>query len=204
MRGGGDLGRAISEPRPFDLAGAPRDPASGDHPRPLRPIQAELMAAGGAALLLVSLLFLKWFGIGGAVGRFAPRVDTTGSEGAWHTLTLLRWLALVAIVVAFLPLLVRPAGRWLGLPRRTNAAVATLGALTMLLLGYRVLIDLPDPSHVVDQKAGAILGLLGALLIGIGGLESMRAHTTHAKARRGRARSRRSSVPPGEIARAPI
>lgn len=172
-----------------------------DDPRPLHPLEAELIAAAGAILLLVSLLFLKWFGLGGAVGRFAPRAAATGSVGAWHTLGWLRWLALLAIAVALSPLLVRPAERWLGLPRRTNAAVAALGGLTALLLSYRVLIDLPDPSRVVDQKAGAILGLVGALLIAVGGLESMRAHVTPARARRKRTRSRRASVPPGHIAR---
>jgi hypothetical protein len=159
------------------------------------------MAAAGAIVLLGSLLFLKWFGLGGAVGSFAPRAATTGSEGAWHTLTLLRWLALVAIVVALAPILVRPARRWLGLPRRMNAAITALGAVTTLLLAYRVLIDLPDPNHVVDQKAGAILGLLGALLIVVGGVESMRAQAVHSPGRSGRRGSRRARGLAAEIAR---
>ena len=173
----------------------------GEEPRALRPLQAELLAAAGAGVLLVSLLFLKWFGLGGAVGRFAPRAAATGSEGAWHTLTLLRWPALLAAVLALLPLLARPAGRWVGLPRRTPAAVAALGAATTLLLSYRVLIDLPDPNHVVDQKAGAILGLLGALLIVVGGVESMRAQAVHARAQRTRRQSRRARGLAAEIAR---
>jgi len=154
VREDADLARGIRDPRPFDHVAAVSDPGSADDPRALRPLQAELMAAAGAIVLLGSLLFLKWFGLGGAVGSFAPRAATTGSEGAWHTLTLLRWLALVAIVVALAPILVRPARRWLGLPRRMNAAITALGAVTTLLLAYRVLIDLPDPNHVVDQKAG--------------------------------------------------
>jgi len=99
------------------------------------------------------------------------------------------------------PLLSRPAHRWLGLPKRTNEAVAVLGGLTAVMLGYRVLIDLPDPSRVVDQQAGAILGLLGALVIALGGLESTRAHAARARAREVRTRTRRDSVPPGEFAR---
>jgi hypothetical protein len=199
---GGDLGRGIDGPRLFDLADAGSEAAPRGDPRPLRPLQAELIAAAGAILLLVSLLFLKWFGLGGPVGPFAPRAVTTGSEGAWHTLTLLRWPALLASAVALLPVLVRPAQRWLGLPRRTHLAVAALGSLTALLLGYRVLIDLPDPSRVVDQKAGAVLGLAGALLIAIGGLESMRADPRQVRARRARSARRRQRVPPGQIVRA--
>jgi hypothetical protein len=172
-----------------------------DDSRPLHPLQAELIAAGGAVLLLVSLLFLKWFGLGGAVGRFAPRAAATGSEGAWHTLTLLRWLALLTIVVALLPLLMRVGQRWIGPSRRTTAAVAALGGVTMLLLGYRVLIDLPDPQHVVDQKAGAILALLGALLILVGGVEGMGTQAEPSPRRRARRRSRRPRGVAGQIVR---
>jgi hypothetical protein len=178
---------------------------SGSEPfegaRPLHPLQAELIAAAGAVLLVVSLLFLKWFGVGGEVGRFAPRAVATGSEGAWHTLTVLRWLVLLTSVVAVLPLVVRSAQRWLGLPRRTPTAVAALGGITLLLVGYRVLIDLPDPNRVVDQKAGAILGLLSALLIVIGGVESMRTQAVPSPPHRARGRSRRARGVAGEIAR---
>jgi hypothetical protein len=201
----GDVAASPARParsRPFDLAAHVSDPAPAGHPRALDPRQAELIAAAGAVVLVVSLLFLPWFGTAVATGRFASRAVTPGSEGAWHTLPLLRWLVLVAVVVAVLPLIIRPASRWLGLPRRTSAAIAALGGLTALLLGFRVLIDLPDPSRVVDQQVGAILGLLGALAIALGGLELMRAHAAErARARQARTRTRRTSVPPGELAR---
>jgi hypothetical protein len=183
------------------LADPASDPGPDDEPRPLHALQAELIATTGAILLLVSLLFFKWFGVGGPVGRFAPRAVATGSEGAWHTLTALRWLALLTIVVALVPLPARSARRWFDRPRGTNAAVAALGGVTALLLGYRVLVDLPDSHRVVDQKAGAIIGLLGALLIAVGGLESMRAHPTQVEGRGARTRSRGPSAPPGRIAR---
>jgi hypothetical protein len=182
-------------------AGTDLDRAADQGPRPLHPLQAELIEAAGASLLLVALLFLKWFGVGGAVGRFAPRAAAAGSEGAWHTLTVLRWPALLAAGLALLPVFVRPVRRWVGLPRRTHTAVAVLGAVTTLLIGYRVLIDLPDPNRVVDQKAGAILGLLGALLIVIGGVESMRAQTVHSSVGRRGSRSRRARGLAAEIAR---
>jgi hypothetical protein len=198
-------GRGVIESRPFDLAAVASEPehptGAGASVRPLHPLQAELIAAAGAVLLLVSLLLLPGFGVAGRVGRFAPRAATIGSEGAWHTLTVLRWPALLTVAVALMPLLARPAQRWLGLPRRTHEIVAALGGLTALLLAYRVLIQLPDPSRVVDQQAGAILGLLGALVIALGGLESIRAHAAPARARRA-TRVRHASSPPGELARA--
>jgi hypothetical protein len=44
----------------------------------------------------------------------------------------------------------------------------------MVLLGYRVLINPPNPHAIVDVKIGAYLGLLAALGIAVGGLESWR------------------------------
>lgn len=54
--------------------------------------------------------------------------------------------------------------------------MTALGALTSALLIYRVLIALPAATEVIDQKLGAILGLLCALGIALGGWESMREH----------------------------
>jgi hypothetical protein len=50
-----------------------------------------------------------------------------------------------------------------------------LGTVTAAALVYRVLVALPAPAQVVDQKLGAFLGLLCALGIAYGGLESRRA-----------------------------
>lgn len=194
-------GEPVDRPRPLGVAAGSGQPDPVDHPGSLNLFHAELIAGAGAGLLLVSLLLLPWFGVDRGGSRFPPRAATTGTEGGWHSLILLRWPLLFAIVVALLPLLVRPAQRWLGLPRRTNATVAALGGLTALLLAYRVLIDLPDPSRVVDQQVGAILGLVGALMITLGGLESMRAQAARARARQLRTRPRRTGGSPGELAR---
>lgn len=194
----------LSDPvarRPFDFEAVISDPEPRVDARALHPFQAELIAAGGAALLLVSLLFLKWFGVGGVVGRFAPRVAATGSEGAWHALTMLRWLILLTVVVALLPLMVRLAQRWLGVPRRIHGAVAALGGATALLLIYRVLIDLPDPSRVVDQKVGAILGVVSAFVVAVGGVESLRGHAMPSAPDPAPARSHRDRGVAREIAR---
>ena len=53
-------------------------------------------------------------------------------------------------------------------------AVALLGSLTAVLLTWRVLIDLPSPSDVVDQKLGAVAGLVCAYGIAVGGFEAIR------------------------------
>jgi hypothetical protein len=55
----------------------------------------------------------------------------------------------------------------------TGALTAALGGLSTVLLIYRVLINLPGPDEVVDQKLGAILGLLCAVGIALGGSRSL-------------------------------
>ena len=45
--------------------------------------------------------------------------------------------------------------------------------MTALLLIYRVLIALPAADRITDQKLGAVLGVVCALGIALGGRESM-------------------------------
>ena len=62
-----------------------------------------------------------------------------------------------------------------------------LGCLTAALLAYRVLIDPPMPTEIVDQKLGAYPGLLCAIGIAVGGYESV-----HDQRKSGRTVVRRS------------
>ena len=59
-----------------------------------------------------------------------------------------------------------------GVKTDTSAVVTAFGVLSSVLLVYRVLIVLPSGA-VIEQKLGAVLGLLCALGIVVGGLESI-------------------------------
>lgn len=150
--------------------------------RRLAKVDGELIAAL-SALVLGALMFLaQWYGNAGVPGTFAPRSGSSRPENAWHALTTLRWLMLAAIVTALALLALRLLGRG---PRvRANLAlmVAALAALTSVLLIYRVLLAPPSPAHVVDQKLGALAGLLAALGIALGGYQA--SHETRTSARR--------------------
>ena len=63
-----------------------------------------------------------------------------------------------------------PRNERMGRGPNTSWVLVTLGSLTSALLLYRVLIDLPQASRVIDQKLGAFLGLVCALGIALGGL----------------------------------
>lgn len=138
--------------------------------------RGELVSATSAVLLLVTMFALAWYGADGIPGRTSRLVY---AEDAWHGLALVRWLMLLTIAVAIGSLPVRLARRTDGARTETGLAVTILGTVTAAVLIYRVLIVLPSPAQVVDQKLGAFLGLLFALGIGYGGLESLREARGH-------------------------
>jgi hypothetical protein len=135
--------------------------------------------------LLVSMFFLKWFGLGGAVpsdlsGAVGSRLHVA-TQNAWHALTILRWLMLASVVAALALTLLQATRRSPAVPVSLSVIVTVLGSLTSILLIYRVLINLPGNVKFIDQKVGALLGLVSALGIALGGFESMRAEGVSAK-----------------------
>ena len=140
----------------------------------IRPVQGgEFVSACSAAVLLVLMFAVKWYGVDQSPGRVNGAERTT-AEDAWHGLTLLRWLMLLTIAAAIGSLILHLSQRSHGASTDTNATVTILGALTAALLTYRVLISLPSPASVVDQKLGAYLGLLSAFGVALGGYHALR------------------------------
>ena len=153
-----------------------------------RPGRGELISAASAATLLALMFGAAWFGVAGVPGRSATRAAIATSENAWDALTAVRWLMLVTIAVTVGSLAVRLTQRRHGAQTDVSLLVTLLGALTAVLVTYRVLISLPAASEVVDQKLGAVLGVFAALGIAFGGFESLREE--RARARRAGQRSR--------------
>jgi cytochrome b561 len=157
-------------------------PAAG--PRPPRLRRGELISAAGALVLLPLMFALKWFGLEVTPGPSAERSAISSAENAWHGLADLRWLMLITIAAAVGAVLLHVSQRSHGSKTDTSGVVAILGTVTAALLAYRVLIDLPSPNQVVDQKIGAYLGLLAAVTIALGGWESMGEERLREKFRR--------------------
>jgi hypothetical protein len=157
------------------MARAPADPrAALTH--------GELIAAASATLLLVLMFATQWYGVAGVPGSSAHAQAVTGQD-AWTALTVIRWLLLVTIVLAWAAVAVHLLRASRSVIALVRLAVAGLGSLTALLLTYRVLIDLPSPSDVVDQKLGALLGVLCTYGIAVGGFESIREQRARARRR---------------------
>ena len=126
-------------------------------------------------LLLAFMFAFEWYGVDGIPGRSAVGSAVVSAEDAWNGLSVIRWLMMLTVAAALgsLAIHVRPVSRQLVAGSRL--AVLVLGTWTFVLVAYRVLIELPTPDRVVDQKLGAFLGVISALAIALGGYESVRA-----------------------------
>lgn len=154
-----------------------------------------MISAASALVLLPIMFLLEWFGTVGLPRSRRSGLET--AENAWRVLTYTRWLMLLAAAVALGSVVLHASQRSHGARTDTSVVVAALGTVTAAMLAYRVLINLPDPSSVVDIKIGAYLGLLAAIGITLGGYDSIReerARGGHA-ARRPRRRNRLASRP---------
>ena len=136
--------------------------------------RGDLLAAGGAVLLLVFMFAFAWYGVDGIPGRSAVGSAVASAEDAWHGLSVVRWLMMLTITAAIgsVAIHVRPAARQVVAASRLT--VLALGTVSFTLIAYRVLIAMPTPDRVVDQKLGAFLGAIWALTIALGGYDAVR------------------------------
>jgi hypothetical protein len=136
--------------------------------------RGEVVSALFALLLLIAMFALAWYGVDLLPGRPGSPTSAVVSENAWNGLAGVRWLMLITILVAFACVGIHAAGP----PRQSVAALRlallALSTVTAALVIVRVLIDLPSSDRVVDQKLGAIVGLLAALGMVYGAFQAVR------------------------------
>ena len=175
---------------------APADATAAVRTRGVREDRGELISAMSAFVLLVLMFAFAWYGTAGVPGR-SVQAAGSGSETGWEGLHVIRWVVLATAVLALGTAVLHRTQRGHGTRTDASTAITLLGALTSVLLGYRVLIALPSSSTVVDQKLGAVLGLLCALGIAFGGFETMRAERARARRAAQRTRRQRHGARPG-------
>ncbi len=169
---------------------------AGPPTRPPRIRVGALVSATSALALLVIMFAMEWYGVAGVPDPSAVRPAVSTAENGWHGLTVTRWVLLATIVASIGAVVLHASQRAHGNKTDTSLIVAALGALSAVLLIYRVLIVLPAPTRVIDQKLGAFLGLLCALGIAWGGYEAIREQRARVRATgSGGARRRRPHLP---------
>ena len=134
--------------------------------------QGEKIAAGSAIALFI-VMFFPWFGAPEAIEELAGAAGVdTGSANAWDALELIRFVLLAAILVAVGAAFAKASESRVDFPLST--IVTVLGALSTLLLLYRIL----DPPDEASRKIGVFLGVVLAALLTYGGWLAMQEEGT--------------------------
>jgi hypothetical protein len=145
--------------------------------------RSDQIAGGGAIAFFIFLFIFKWYGVSTNISSVAG-VNLNVSENGWHSFTNSRSMWLLTILVALASVLLVATQRKLELPLGPGVAVAALGALSTVLIFYRI-VHHPTasasfgPYHAsAGIKAGIWLGLIAAAAVTYGGYLQMQAEGT--------------------------
>lgn len=126
--------------------------------------------AGVSAVLLFIFMFLDWFSVSVSNGFVS-----VAAGNAWDWLDVIPIILLIAIVAAVGVAVVRLTDAVFEPAISMNAVVAVLGAISFLLILYRI-ISPPDSGFSeidVSPAVGIFLGLIAAAGIAYGGYRAM-------------------------------
>jgi hypothetical protein len=127
--------------------------------------------AGVSGVLLFIFMFFDWFTASVSTGFFTASVG--GS--AWDAMEVIPILLMIGIVAAVGVAVVRLTDAVFEPTISMNAVVSVLGAISFLLILYRI-ISPPDSGFEgvsIDPAVGAFLGLIAAAGIAFGGYRAM-------------------------------
>jgi hypothetical protein len=126
--------------------------------------------AGASAVLLFIFMFFDWFSADVEGGLISVDVGN-----AWDTLDLIPIILMVAIIAAVAVAIIRLTDALFEPPISMNAVVAILGAISVLLILYRI-INPPDsgvPTVDIGPALGIFLSLIAAAGLTYGGYRAM-------------------------------
>jgi hypothetical protein len=157
----------------------------------------ELIAAIGGLVLLISLLFLDWYGVEGSIdigfGDFDVTAGASAEFNAWDGQgflgTLANLVVLAAGVAAVGLAVLTASSRTVALPVAASALTAALGFAAVVMVLGRMLFQ-PGEGEFVDLKFGIYLALISAVVVAYGGWRSMQEEGTSFEEARDQLQSR--------------
>jgi hypothetical protein len=141
---------------------------------PSRLRRGEVIVAASSLLLAVFMFALPWYGLSSPLGKAAGELGVSTSLNGWHGLAHTHWLLVLTILVGLALVYLQATRPAPALPVSLSVIVTVLGLLTVLVLIYKVLINVPGANALIEAKVGAYLGLASAVAVTYGGYESIR------------------------------
>jgi hypothetical protein len=140
--------------------------------------RADRIVGGGTIALFILMFFFKWFGVNvsGIANTYLHLAGVSTSADAWHTMSGIRWILLLTVIVGVALVVLVGSERKLELPISLSVIVAGLGALATILVFYRVIISHPNSGE--SAKIGAYLGIVACAAITYGGYLAMQSEGT--------------------------
>ena len=137
--------------------------------------RGDVIAGGGALVLLLDLFVLDWYGVKSPFTQTASLLPgATTTWNGWQGLQHLRWLVLVTVLLGFALVLFQAIERAPAIPIGVGVVLTVVGLLNLIALLYRVLVNQPGADDFVTQQAGAFVGLVAAAAIVAGAYLSLR------------------------------
>jgi hypothetical protein len=134
----------------------------------------EWIAGGGAVVLAVALFLLPWYGVKSPYAQAAASLGHPTSFTGWNSLSHVRWLVLITIIVGLGLVWLQGARRSPAWPATFSVIETVFALLCSLALIYRVLISIPGSDSMLEPRAGAYIGLAAVLAMLYAGYASMR------------------------------
>lgn len=132
---------------------------------------SERLAGAGGLVLLIGL-FLKWYGIGGTISVNGVDIHNpyTTSFSGWHSVSVGRWIFLIAALLAIALALAKANGQTLNIPITPSVLLAGLGGISAVWILLRLLFH---PADHLSVKFGLFVALVGAGLLTFGAYQAM-------------------------------
>jgi hypothetical protein len=133
--------------------------------------------AGASAILLFIFMFFDWYSVDVEGGLISFDVGS-----AWDAFSYTDWFLMLTIIVAVAVVVIRLSDALIEPPVSLNAVAAVLGAISVLLILYRIIDPPGDTSGVsgveINPAIGIFLGLIAAAGIAYGGYRAMQEEGT--------------------------
>jgi hypothetical protein len=141
--------------------------------------RSDQIIGGSAIAFFIFLFFFHWYG----ASSQSPLGGVSAGASGWHTFTNSRWIWLITIIVALVSVAVASGALKLQSPIQLSVLVAGLGALSTLLILYRIVhhphggvsgsIGSVHYSVTYGIKIGIWLGLIASAALTYGGYLAM-------------------------------